>query len=244
MRVAWLAIGFLLCAAPAGAETLYRLPWPDGMSFTFTQVPGGRITTHFTKATLLAVDIAMPVGAAVVAAREGMVDALEARHGASEDEDLLTYEGNFVRIRHADDTRATYAHLQHRGVTVKVGERVAAGQLIGYAGATGDVERPHLHFAVTRLQKNSAGWDEEISLPIVFYIGKPAVAFPPQAALEATANYSGPAEAPRMPSERRLLPWKHPVLADDEEARGWITLALWVACALGGLAWFWKFSIS
>ncbi len=241
VRVAWLAIGFL-CAAPAVAETLYRLPWPDGMSFTFTQVPGGRITTHFTKATLHAVDIAMPPGAAVVAARGGIVDGLEARHGASPDEDLLSFEGNYVRLRHADDTFAVYAHLRHGGVAVRVGQRIVAGQLIGYAGATGDVERPHLHFAVTRRQKNGAGWDEEISLPVMFYIGRPAVAFAPRAALEAMAQYSGPAEVPRMPSERRLLPWKQRVLADDEEGRGWITLALWVACALGGIAWFWKFS--
>ena len=61
MRVACLALG-LLVAASAGAETLYRLPWPEGLSFMFTQAPGGRITSHFTKSTLHAVDIAMPIG--------------------------------------------------------------------------------------------------------------------------------------------------------------------------------------
>ena len=50
MRVACLAIGFLW-AASTGAEVLYRLPWPEGRLFMFTQVPGGQITTHFTKAT-------------------------------------------------------------------------------------------------------------------------------------------------------------------------------------------------
>ena len=51
MRVACVAIG-LLWSVSASAEVLYRLPWPEGLSFMFTQAPGGRITTHFTKATL------------------------------------------------------------------------------------------------------------------------------------------------------------------------------------------------
>ena len=51
MRAAWLVIG-LAWAACADAETLYRLPWADGFRFMFTQAPGGRVTTHFTKARL------------------------------------------------------------------------------------------------------------------------------------------------------------------------------------------------
>ena len=45
----------------------------------FTQVADGRITTHFTKATLHAVDVAMPIGVPVLAARAG-VEALAASH--------------------------------------------------------------------------------------------------------------------------------------------------------------------
>ena len=82
MRTACLAIG-LVWASCAGAEVLYRLPWADGLSFMFTQAPDGRITTHFTKAMLHAVDIAMPEGTSIVAARAGVVEAVEARHGQS-----------------------------------------------------------------------------------------------------------------------------------------------------------------
>jgi murein DD-endopeptidase MepM/ murein hydrolase activator NlpD len=241
MRVAWLAIGFLW-GASLGAETLYRLPWADGLPFMFTQVPGGRITSHFTKATLHAVDIAMPEGVPIVAAREGVVEALEAHHGASPNEDPLTYEGNFVRVRHADGTAAIYAHLKYRGVAVAVGETVQAGQVLGYSGATGDVETSHLHFAVTRIERNSSGWQEEVSLPVKFYIGLPPVAFSPRAALRVTANYSGPADVPRLSSETPLFPWKRPALEPGEEARAWGVLALWLACGVAGLAWFWKFA--
>ena len=136
MKNAFIAIG-LVWASVAGAEVLYRLPWPDGLSFMFTQVHGGRITTHFTKATLHAVDIAMPAGVPVLAARSGVVESLQRDHGAGADEAPLTYEGNFVRVRHADGTAATYAHLKHLGVSVEIGEEISAGQLLGYSGADG-----------------------------------------------------------------------------------------------------------
>jgi murein DD-endopeptidase MepM/ murein hydrolase activator NlpD len=223
----------LLCAAPACAEELYRLPWPEGLSFMFTQAPGGRITTHFTRATLYAVDIAMPEGVPVLAARDGVVEAVEAEHGASADEDPLTYEGNLVRVRHADGTASIYAHLKHRSVVVAIRERVRSGQLLGYSGATGDVLEPHLHFAVTR---------EDASLPIMFYVGVPPVAFQARAALRVTANYSGPAEAPRAPSEGRLVPWSRPDPGAVDEARAWQLLGLWLLCGIAALGWFWRFS--
>jgi len=241
MRGAWLALG-ILWAAAAGAETLYRLPWADGRSFMFTQVPGGRITTHFTKATLHAIDIAMPAGVPIVAAREGVVEAVEQDHGASAEDEPLTYEGNFVRVRHADGTAATYAHLAHRGVAVAVGDGVRAGQLLGYSGATGDAHEPHLHFVVTRTVTNSAGWREEISLPVTFYVGVPPIAFAARPALQATASYSGAAEPPRAPSEARIVPWQRPSLKEGEEAAAWFLLALWLAAGLAGLAWFWQFA--
>ena len=240
MRIACLAIGLLWCAS-AGAEPLYRLPWGDGHSFMFTQVPGGRITTHFTKATLHAVDIAMPAGTAIVAARGGMVEAVAEHHGASAEEEPLTYEGNFVRVRHADGTAAIYAHLRHRGVAVAVGDTVEEGMLLGYSGTTGDVERPHLHFAVIRVQKNSAGWHEDISVPVTFYVGVPPVAFAPRAAVWAAANYSGAAQVPRAASEMRLFPRSRAVLAPGEEAGAWSVLALWLACGAAALGWFWRF---
>lgn len=238
MRVACVAIAFM-CAGPAGAEPLYRLPWADGLSFAFAQP-----VTYFTKATLHAVDIAMPEGTAVVAARAGVVEALAAHHGARADEEPLTYEGNFVRIRHGDGTAATYAHLRHRGVAVAAGERVQVGQLLAYSGATGEIDEPHLHFAVTRIEVNSAGWRDDVSLPVRFYVGTPPAAFAARAGVRVKADYSGPVEAPRAPTDTRLIPWKLPTLEPGEEARAWGALALWLAFGLAALAWFWSFAKS
>jgi murein DD-endopeptidase MepM/ murein hydrolase activator NlpD len=245
MRVACLAIGLVWAAAVAGGEALYRLPWPEGLSFMFTQAPGGRVTTHFTKATLHAVDIAMPEGVSVLAARGGIVEAAQAHHRATPDDEPLTYEGNFVRVRHADGTAATYAHLQHQGVAVSRGETIEAGRLLGYSGASGDVLEPHLHFVVTRMQENSSGWREEISIPVQFYVGVPAIVFAPRAALIATAKYSGAAQAPRAPSEGgSLVELRRATLRAGDEAGAWFTLALWLAGGVAALAWFWRFTIS
>lgn len=233
MRLAGLAIG-LFCAALAGAEEpLYRLPWPEGLTFMFIQAPGGRVTTHFTRATLYAVDIAMPEGMPVLAARAGVVEEIEDRLGTSPLE-AVSYEGNFVRVRHADRTAAIYAHLKHQGVSVAVRQAVQAGQPLGYSGASGDVLEAQLHFAVLR---------EDDSLPFRFYVGNPPVAFSPRAALRVTADYSGPAAVPRAPSEGEPLIARRPQAAEpNEEALAWWLLATCVACAAAGLGWFWKFS--
>ncbi len=241
MRLACLAIAFAW-AVSAGAEELYRLPWPEGLTFMFIQAPGGRITTHFTKATLHAVDIAMPAGVPVLAAREGIVEALQAEHGASPEEEPLSYEGNFVRVRHGDGSAAIYAHLKHRGVAVAAGEAVRPGRLLGYSGATGDVSEPQLHFAVIRVEKNSSGWPEDVSVPVTFYVGTPPVAFPPRAALRVTANYSGSARPPRAPSEGSPLGSQATAPGPGEEAGAWLRLAIWLTCGAVALVWFWKFS--
>lgn len=185
----------------------------------------------------------MPTGTPVLAARAGVVEALEADHDANPDEDPVSYEGNFVRLRHDDGTAAIYAHLAHRSVVVVLGERVQVGQVLGHSGASGDVVEPHLHFAVIRPYRNSSGWPEEGSVPVKFYVGVPPVAFAPRAAVRVKANYSSAAEVPRAPSEGEpLVRWQPPVLGPWEEAAAWCLLAAWLACAVAALAWFWKFS--
>lgn len=242
MRRSCLAL-LLICATVAEAEVLYRLPWPEGMSFMFSQVADGRITTHFTKSRLHAVDVAMPIGVAVVAARDGIVDALEDDHGANPEAEPLTYEGNFVRVHHDDGTAAIYAHLAPHSLTVAVGDRVQTGQMLGRSGASGDVVEPHLHFAVVRRRNNASEWSEEVSVPVTFYVGVPPVIFPPRSAVTVTANYSSPAKAPRAPSEwQPLVAWQPAVLGPWDELRAWCMLAAWLAAGVAGMAWFWKFS--
>lgn len=56
--------------------------------------------------------------------------------------------GNLVLIRHEDGYVTAYAHAERIAVTR--GTHVKKGTVIGYAGSTGDVSRPQLHFEIRR----------------------------------------------------------------------------------------------
>lgn len=54
--------------------------------------------------------------------------------------------GNHVVIDHGDDVYSLYAHVRRGSTTVAAGDRVAAGDVIGQIGNSGNTSEPHLHF--------------------------------------------------------------------------------------------------
>ena len=56
--------------------------------------------------------------------------------------------GNSVIVDHGDGWETQYGHLRKGSVAVEPGERVAAGQVLGLIGLSGNTEFPHVHFAV------------------------------------------------------------------------------------------------
>lgn len=54
--------------------------------------------------------------------------------------------GNLVLIRHADNYFTAYAHADK--LNVQKGDKIRVGQVIGYAGQSGDVTTPQLHFEI------------------------------------------------------------------------------------------------
>lgn len=231
-RVLSFAAAAFLWAASAGASPpLYRLPYPDHHAYTITQAPGGWISSHYGADSRYAVDFAMPEGAPVVAAREGVVAGVEWRFERGARLGELHERSNYVRVRHRDGSVAFYAHLAHAGVAVEPGETVRAGQVIGYAGSTGFSSGPHLHFAVLR---------GEVSEPIQFYVGEPPAAFAPRVGMTVEARYSGPAEAPPATREAPAAAWQP---AGDAARAAWSWLVALLA-AVAGMAWFYRFSRS
>lgn len=122
----------------------YPLPWRGG-PFRKSQGANG-LYSHFTPKGRYAVDIAMPEGTPILAAREGMVvSTLNSQAGAAPNPG-----GNHVRILHDDGTMGVYLHLQQGSVQVAPGQRVRAGAPIARSGNTGRSTGPHLHFVVQR----------------------------------------------------------------------------------------------
>jgi len=56
--------------------------------------------------------------------------------------------GNCVKIRHTNNLETWYGHLSR--ITVRQGQSVNVGQLIGKVGSTGRSTGPHLHYEVRR----------------------------------------------------------------------------------------------
>jgi murein DD-endopeptidase MepM/ murein hydrolase activator NlpD len=85
------------------------------------------------------INIAVPQGTPIKAAEDGVV-----AYAGSE----LKGYGNLVLVRHANGFVTAYAHASE--LNVKKGEAVKRGQVIGKAGATGNVTSPQLHFEVRK----------------------------------------------------------------------------------------------
>ncbi len=82
------------------------------------------------------VDLAAPMGTPVYATASGIV--AEAKYWSS--------YGNYVEIEHGGALETRYAHLER--YTVRAGDMVNKGDLIGYVGSTGRSTGPHLHYEV------------------------------------------------------------------------------------------------
>jgi hypothetical protein len=76
----------------------------------------------------------------------------------------MAFVGNCVIIDHGNSEYSVMMHLQQGSVTVKAGERVAAGQVIGRMGNSGDASGPHLHY---QLQSGPQVFHDQ-SLPFRF----------------------------------------------------------------------------
>ncbi len=144
-------------------ERPYRAPFAVAGDYAVTQAfPLG--VTHNTVDSRYAVDIAMPIGTDIHAARGGVVfEVASTNFRGSFVRERDAAAANIVRILHDDGTQGVYAHLNWNSIRVQPGDKVERGQYIADSGNTGFSSGPHLHFAVLR----NVGMRVE-SVPVVF----------------------------------------------------------------------------
>jgi len=142
-------------------------------------------------------------GAPVLAVADGVVR--DARDGKPDNRPMTSppspselttrsLMGNFVVLEIAPRVFVSYAHLQPGSLTVKAGDRVKRGTVIGLLGQSGAANAPHLHFQVT----DAPTFEESEGLPFVIdrfdRLGSETISD----ALDRTSKV-----APALPSRRR-----------------------------------------
>ena len=130
-------------------KAVYRLPFAHGTKHKVGQGYFGTFS-HSSRFGEYAIDFDMKEGTPILASREGLVVEIKQDSSIRGLTSAYAKHGNFILIYHKDGTFARYLHLKYRGCIVRPGDRVRAGQKIGYSGNTGWTSGPHLHFQVSR----------------------------------------------------------------------------------------------
>ncbi|MDZ7923486.1 MAG: M23 family metallopeptidase [Marinagarivorans sp.] len=125
----------------------YRIPVRSGSKQIISQGFNGRFS-HNKEPSVHAVDIAVQVGTDIVAARAGTVILVQDNFVMGGVQAYFLDKANAIYIAHEDGSYATYAHLLMGSATVKVGQKVEAGDLIAQSGSSGFSSGPHLHFVI------------------------------------------------------------------------------------------------
>ncbi|MCG3761159.1 M23 family metallopeptidase [Vibrio cincinnatiensis] len=82
-------------------------------------------------------DFAVNIGTPIYAPADGVVEVTRASNQGS---------GNFLRLQHSYGFSSSYSHMQK--FSVKSGDFVQKGDLIGYSGNSGLSSGPHLHYEI------------------------------------------------------------------------------------------------
>lgn len=123
----------------------YVLPYPIGKTYYCSQGFNSSFSHHGT--FKYSVDFDMPVGTLITAARNGQVVYVVENY--SNDDHNIGHE-NVVIVMHDDSTYSRYSHLTTNGALVEINRMVMPGDSLALSGNTGESNRPHLHFDVTK----------------------------------------------------------------------------------------------
>lgn len=131
------------------SQFVYRLPIADDTRGVIRPYTGAFLRTTRVDTTN-ALEVLLPVGTAVVAARAGVVIDVRASKADDSDSQKPSEIGNYVSVLHEDGTWATYGWLLEDSLMVSVGDRVAEGQKIGLSGSNPDSIESYVLMVVNR----------------------------------------------------------------------------------------------
>lgn len=153
----------LVGSMPLKANTLEQVSVPQEsehslyidasqLNLPYVQIPGFFISPLQVPGELLApfsqertsyihagIDIRAVEGTPIYAIADGIVTK-----AAPDSKGVENGGGHMIFVDFGDGVEGRYMHLS--GYGVKVGDKVKAGQVIGFTGNTGDSSTPHLHF--------------------------------------------------------------------------------------------------
>jgi len=137
----------------------YVIPFPPGTNFK-TGLTNCSSSYHGAQfPDRYAFDFDVPEGTNFYAARAGQVvfvrNDQSSQGGGS---------GNWLVIRHQDNTYGIYLHSPENGISVIEGRLINKGDLLGITGRSGLAGYPHLHFIVVQ---NDYKWPYD-AIPITF----------------------------------------------------------------------------
>lgn len=90
-------------------------------------------------------------------------------HASNDVSGTVPSEGNAVVIDHGNNVKTYYYHLKKGSVTVKKGDLISRGDVLGYMGNTGNSTGSHLHFGL----KTDGAWTD----PLPYVTGEKDLGF-------------------------------------------------------------------
>jgi murein DD-endopeptidase MepM/ murein hydrolase activator NlpD len=145
------------------------VPFACGTAFPVSQAH--EVGSHLQNDTY-AWDFRMPVGTPVVSAYDGVVRLAKGDSTQGGCDPSFAKFSNYVVVAHPNGYETQYLHFSE--VTVKVGDKVKRGELLGYSGKTGWACGAHLHFKVARPVR--AGWNNPSVRAVIAGYGDPQAA--------------------------------------------------------------------
>lgn len=139
--------------------------------------------------------------------------------------------GNYVLLKH-DNLYTFYAHMAYNSIPVKVGDKVKAGQKIGYMSNTGHASGGHLHFEV----RTNTSWTSRID-PTPYFNKDLSITLPPVVSrdinknqIEVVVSDLNVRSKPNTLSEVVYFPCKKGIYDFTETINGWYKIKenMWV----------------